>query len=216
MPLQTRASMISWIACVKRSKLLGGQGAGEHLLLSAVKAILSVPKNASSACVHGRAAEAAVPCWMVGKAGRDERRPGDRDGRVEERQPGRVGLGRRVAVRGCLADRRDRAPEVPVVLVVPAADDAVGRGQVRHRIEAGALDDVETSGRGQRPEDAVPDGGPAACQKIEAAVWSAVRFVPVSEPTFFTSLKSFAWAVLPSALWLTAVFPHGEWVAWGG
>jgi hypothetical protein len=69
MPLQTRASMISWIACVKRSKLLGGQGAGEHLLLSAVKAILSVPKNASSACVHGRAAEEPCPAGWSGKPG---------------------------------------------------------------------------------------------------------------------------------------------------
>ena len=34
--------MISLSAWEKRSKLLGGQGAGEHLLLSAVNAILSV------------------------------------------------------------------------------------------------------------------------------------------------------------------------------
>ena len=31
-----------------------------------------------------------------------------------------------------------------------------------------------------------------ACQKIAALVWSAVRVVLVSEPTSFTSSKSFA------------------------
>jgi hypothetical protein len=30
--------------------------------------------------------------------------------------------------------------------------------------------------------------GPLSCQKIEAAVWSAVRLVLVSEPISFTSL----------------------------
>jgi hypothetical protein len=34
--------------------------------------------------------------------------------------------------------------------------------------------------------------GPLSCQKIEAAVWSSVRCDLVSEPTFFTSLKSLA------------------------
>jgi hypothetical protein len=45
MPPHTRASMISCSASEKRSKLRGGQGAEEHLLLSAVKATLSVPKK---------------------------------------------------------------------------------------------------------------------------------------------------------------------------
>src|SRR6266545_8008353 len=41
--------MISLSASEKRSKLLAGHGAGEHLLLVAVKETLSVPKNALSA-----------------------------------------------------------------------------------------------------------------------------------------------------------------------
>src|SRR5918998_1126946 len=49
-PLQTRASTISLSACEKRSKPLGGHGAGEHLLLTAVNVILSVAKKALSAC----------------------------------------------------------------------------------------------------------------------------------------------------------------------
>src|ERR687891_1614490 len=49
MPPQTRASMISLSASDKRSKLRDAQGAGEHLLLMAVKETLSVPKNARSA-----------------------------------------------------------------------------------------------------------------------------------------------------------------------
>jgi hypothetical protein len=34
--------------------------------------------------------------------------------------------------------------------------------------------------------------GPLSCQKIEAAVWSAVRCELVSEPILLTSLKSLA------------------------
>src|SRR4249920_1752872 len=41
--------MISLSAAEKRWKLRGGHGAGEHLLLVAVKETLSVPKNALSA-----------------------------------------------------------------------------------------------------------------------------------------------------------------------
>ena len=50
MPPHTRASMISLSATEKRSKLRDGHGAGEHLLLIAVKEILWVPKKAWSAC----------------------------------------------------------------------------------------------------------------------------------------------------------------------
>src|SRR5262245_9759283 len=42
--------MIALSAREKRSKLLGAQGAGEHLLLWAVNGTLSVPKKALSAC----------------------------------------------------------------------------------------------------------------------------------------------------------------------
>src|SRR5512132_3448904 len=107
--------------------------------------------------VHEGTADAGVPRRVVREAGGDERRSGDGNRRVEERQPGRVGLGRRVAVASGLADRGDRAPEVPVVLVVPAADRAVGPGQVRHREQAGALDAVQLLALRQRAEDAVPD-----------------------------------------------------------
>src|SRR6266545_5654129 len=59
MPLQTRASMISLSASEKRSKLLDGQGAGEHLLLTAVKSILSVAKKA---CNGNTNAPLMQPC----------------------------------------------------------------------------------------------------------------------------------------------------------
>src|SRR2546429_1531616 len=41
---------------------------------------------------------------------------------VKQRQPRRVGLGVRVAVGVGFSDRRYRPPELPIVLVVPAAD----------------------------------------------------------------------------------------------
>src|SRR5918994_2519444 len=55
--------MISLSASEKRSKLRGGQGAGEHLLLSAVKAILSVPKNAFSACTNAPLMQPCPAGW---------------------------------------------------------------------------------------------------------------------------------------------------------
>src|SRR5512132_1456036 len=68
MPLQTRASMISSSASEKRSKLLGGQGAGLHLLLIAVNAILSVPKKACSACTIAPLMQVCPDGWS-GKPG---------------------------------------------------------------------------------------------------------------------------------------------------
>src|SRR5882762_2865967 len=50
------------------------------------------------------------------------RRVADRCRWVEQRQPSGVGLSGRIAVGVGLANRRDRTPELPVVLVVPAAD----------------------------------------------------------------------------------------------
>ena len=68
MPLHTRASMISLRVSEKRSKLLGGQGAGLHLLLIAVNAILSVPKNACSACTKAPLMQVCPDGWS-GKPG---------------------------------------------------------------------------------------------------------------------------------------------------
>src|SRR5215211_7337399 len=68
MPLQTRASMISLSASEKRSKLLEGQGAGEHLLLFAVNAILSVPKKACRACTNPPLMQVCPDGWS-GKPG---------------------------------------------------------------------------------------------------------------------------------------------------
>src|SRR6266511_1796307 len=67
-PPQTRASMISFSASEKRSKLLDGQGAGVHLLLIAVNATLSVPKNAFSACTVAPLMQVCPAGWS-GKPG---------------------------------------------------------------------------------------------------------------------------------------------------
>ena len=75
----------------------------------------------------------------------------------EQRRPGRVGLRARVAVHLGLADRGDRPPEVPVVLVVPAADRPVGAGEVGHREEPGGADDVEPAADDHVPQDPVPE-----------------------------------------------------------
>ena len=73
--------------------------------------------------VHECTGRAGVPRGVIGEGRREERRRvADRCRWVEQRQPRRVGLGCRVAVSVGLADRRDRTPELPVVLVVPAAD----------------------------------------------------------------------------------------------
>src|SRR5512132_4561193 len=70
MPLHTRTSMISLSASEKRSKrLVVGQGAGgEHLLLTAVNAILSVPKKACSACTIAPLMQVCPDGWS-GKPG---------------------------------------------------------------------------------------------------------------------------------------------------
>ena len=80
---------------------------------------------------------------VVGEGRGGERRPELGCRRVEQGCPVRVGLGRRVAVRVGLADRGDRPPELPVVLVRVAADEAVGGGEVLHREQTRILDDVE-------------------------------------------------------------------------
>ena len=64
-------------------------------------------------------------------------------GRGEERRPRRVRLGRGIAVPVRLVDRLPRSPEVPVVLVVPAADRRVRAAQVQLRKQEGAVDDVD-------------------------------------------------------------------------
>src|SRR5262245_54472842 len=77
---------------------------------------------------------------------------------VEQRQPCRIGLGRRVTVRIGLADCGDRSPELPVILVVPTANGRISSGQVLHRKQARAVNDVQLLADGQRPKDPVKQG----------------------------------------------------------
>ena len=103
-------------------------------LLFALNGTRSRPKKCCSVR-DDRAGGAEVARRVVGERGGDQRwRPGGDGGRrVEQRQPGGIGRGGRVAVGVGLADGGDRAPEVPAVLLVPAADRRVGAGQVGHR-----------------------------------------------------------------------------------
>src|SRR5437763_4378656 len=95
---------------------------------------------------------------MLGEWWRDERRRiADRCRWVEQRQPRRVGLSGRVAVGVGLADRCDRAPGLPVVLVVPAANLGISSSKVLHREQASVLDDVQPVTGGQRAKDPVPE-----------------------------------------------------------
>jgi len=73
--------------------------------------------------VHERGGRGGVPRGVVGEWRREERRRvADRGRGVEQRQPRGVGYGVRVAVGVRFANRRDRTPELPVILIVPAAD----------------------------------------------------------------------------------------------
>ena len=151
MPPQTRASMISLSAA--RSGRSAAAAPGKRLE-SMSNATLSVPKN-SWQCEHG-AAHAPVTGRVVRERRRGERRARRRR-RVEQRLPVRVGLRLRVPVGVCLADRRHRTPEVPVVLVVPAGDRAVSGGEVDHREEPG-LSAVSRPCSAERSRDsAVPE-----------------------------------------------------------
>ena len=78
--------------------------------------------------------------------------------RVEQRRPARVRLGRRVAVGRGLTDRRDRTPEVPVVLVVAAADRAVAPARLVMRRD-GRCPRCRARGLPERTQDAIPDRG---------------------------------------------------------
>src|SRR5437588_6121634 len=106
--------------------------------------------------VRERSGRGGVSRGVVGEWRRNQqRRVADRCCWVEQRQPGRVGLGRRIAVGVGLANRRDRTPELPVVLVVPAADQGVSPRQVLHRKQASVLDNVQVLAGGQRAKDPV-------------------------------------------------------------
>ena len=73
--------------------------------------------------VHERTGRGGVARGVFGEWRRlQRRRVADRCRRVKQRQPRWVGHGRGVAVSVGRADRRDWTPELPVVLVVPAAD----------------------------------------------------------------------------------------------
>src|SRR5437016_6645073 len=79
--------------------------------------------------MHKRTRCARVARGVVRERRRDERRQGAYwCGWVEQRQPRRIRLGRGIAVGVGLADRSNRTPELPVVLVIPAADRGISRG----------------------------------------------------------------------------------------
>ena len=80
-------------------------------------------------CVHERGRRGGVPRGVVREGRREERwQVADRCRWVEQRQPRRIGLGVRVAVGVGFPDRRYRPPELPIILVVPAADRGISRG----------------------------------------------------------------------------------------
>ena len=93
--------------------------------------------------VHHRARVAVVARRVIGVAG----------GR-EQRQPAAARLGLRplVPVGRRLADRGDRTPEAPVVLVVPAADEGVACRQGGHPEQPGVLGGRQATGRGHLTE----------------------------------------------------------------
>ena len=73
--------------------------------------------------VRERSGRGGMSRGVVGEWWRNQRRRvADRCRRIEQRQPRRVSHGRRIAVGVSLADRRDRTPKLPVVLIVPATD----------------------------------------------------------------------------------------------
>ena len=65
-----------------------------------------------------------------------------RESRTEQRRPVRVGVRRRIAVVR-VPDRRNRSPEVPVVLLVPGGDQRVRRTQVEHCEQARTVAHVQ-------------------------------------------------------------------------
>jgi len=108
--------------------------------------------------VHECTAHASVARGVIGEGRREEQRwVADRCRWVEQRQPRRVGLSSRVAIGVGLADCRDRAPELPIVLVVPAANLGISSSKVLHREEPGAFDDVQPLTGDQRAKDPVPE-----------------------------------------------------------
>ena len=109
--------------------------------------------------VNDCTAYAGVPRGVVGEGRRDKRRRvADRCGWVEQRQPVRVRLGIRIAVGDGLANRRNRTPELPVILVVPAANQGISRSQILHREQASIFYDVQVLAGCQRARDPVPKG----------------------------------------------------------
>ena len=149
MPPQMRASMISSSRSEKRSKCRGWPG---NRGLATSKAIRSRAEEVLQ-CVHDAAGHAAVAGRVVGEVRGRQRRRG-RGRRVEQRPPIRVGRGVWIAVGLREADRVDRPPPLARVLVLPAHDRRVGRGQRDHAEQAGVLRGAEPVARGQLAHDA--------------------------------------------------------------
>src|SRR5436190_23833537 len=108
--------------------------------------------------MYERTGVAGMPRGVVGEGRRYEQRwVADCCRWVEQRQPCRVGLSVRVAVSVGLADRGDRPPQLPVILVVPTANGGISPSQVLHCKQARAVNDVQLLADGQRSEDPVKE-----------------------------------------------------------
>src|SRR5438094_3528833 len=121
---------------------------------------------------------AGVPRWVVGEGRRyEKRRVADCCRWVEQRQPCRVGLSVRVAVSVGLADRGDRPPELPVILVVPTANGGISPSQVLHCKQARAGQHGQFLADGQRSKDPVKERVGMVLPKDRSIclVWCASR-----------------------------------------
>src|SRR5262245_26828107 len=186
MPLHTRASMISLSASEKRSKLLVGQGAGLHLLLVAVNETLSVPKKSCRACTKAPLMQVCPDGWS-GKPGVTSGGPETgMDGSKSGSQAGSAsvaGLPSLAASRSAVIGRQKL--QWYLSFQQPIEPSAPARFVIASRRALSTPSSCSLSARARKTRFQI--AMPLSCQKIAAAVWSAVRLVLVSEPSFLTS-----------------------------
>ena len=139
-PHQTRASTISSIAWENRVKLR----VVPDTTLVALKSIRLLPKN----CCRVRTIEPDNPLCPDGCSGYG--------GVLISGSHAGSGVVAGLPSSAASLDRGDRPPEQPMRLVVPNRDDRVGRRGVQHGEHAGVVDDRQTLGRRDLPEDPAP------------------------------------------------------------